>query len=81
MMGMLMAQPTMAPAMSMVRLAMRSRSFISTVPIVTMLPPAQRPSVRLSRAELVSSQQRASIWSSSGSRKCTVKPMLSISSR
>ena len=42
---------------------------------------AQRPSVRLSRAALVSSQQASSIRSSSGRRKCTVRPMLSISSR
>ena len=39
----------------MARLATRSRSFISTVPIVTMLPPAQRPSVRLSRCLLYTS--------------------------
>ena len=67
--GMLMIQPMTAPTTSMQRLAIWSRSCNSTVPIVTMLPPAQRPRDRLSRAALVSSQQASSMRSSSGRRK------------
>ena len=81
MMGMLMMQPTRLPKISIRRFRIWSRSLGSMVAMVTRLPPAQRPRSRHRRAELVSLQQLSSMRSSSGMRKCTVRPMLSISSR